>query len=453
VIVRGTDFESAVSDLTVFTSDALSNGRLEVLDGARANFADLALGAGGTTEVEVAGVGDLNDSLRATLTASRLTVGFDDFASIKVSDGGLVECTELSANSLATGGVGRILVTGGGAILVDGLMRVSGDFQSGENVIIDANGLLTVGGLRLGDESSADQAEIVVRNGTPDGGSSFIVLNGESNAECSIGQDGPGTLRFENRGNGLVTGSARVGGSAAGGAGLVEIGADCGFSVGRDLDVGGSSPGTIMLLTNSSRLNVGGSAIINAGGRVEGIGTFNGARFVNPGGIVSPGLSPGTLAIEGDYEQGAGGTLVIEVASPEEGQFDVLRVTGNAILAGTLEVRFLDGFLPKTGNTLEVVRAEGTLTGQFATVNFPDLAAGFAADLEFGDDGQLRLTALSDAVAGAGTTLDQASDDPGILPAECGAGACGAGVGSILPLAILGVGIPRRRSRRSERCD
>ncbi len=447
VIVRGTDFESAVSDLTVFTPATLSNGRLEIFNGARANFADLALGAGGATEVEVAGFGDLDDSLRSTLTASRLTVGFDDSASINVSESGLVECNELSVNSLATGGVGRILVTGG-AILVDGLMRVSGDFQSGENVVIDADGILTVGGLRLGDESSADPAELVVRNGTPNGGSSFIVLNGESNAECSIGQDGPGTLRFENRGNGLVTGSARVGGSAAGGAGLVEIGADCGFSVGRDLDVGGASPGTIKLLADSATLTVGGSAVVNAGGRVEGIGTFNGPRFRNPGGFVSPGLSPGTLTIEGDYEQGEEGTLIIEVAGIEPGQFDALNVTDHVSLGGTLEVRFLDGFLPRAGDSVDFLQVGGTISGQFAQVSFPELADGFQADLTPTDDARLRLTARTDAVAGSGTTITPVQD--ATAPPGCGAGACGAGLASTLGFTLGGLTLMRRwRSRAS----
>jgi len=51
-------------------------------------------------------------------------------------------------------------------------------------------------------------------------------------------------------------------------------------------------------------------------------------------------------------------------------------------LGGTLEVRFLDGFLPRQGDQFEFVQAGTGLSGQFATVTFPDLAPGFEAGLQ-----------------------------------------------------------------------
>ena len=446
LFISGTDSEDASSSLTVTNACLLGHGRLEVFEGAQANFADLSLGAGGTTDVNVAVAGDAENS--ATLITSRLTVGADDFATLKVEAGGQVTCSELA---VGTGGAGRVVVTEG-TVKVNGTMRVSGDALQGDNnVIIEADGAITTNALRLGDQSTSDSAEIVVRNGTPGAGSVLVVLNGvfDSSGECSIGLDGPGVLRLENNGLALATGLARVGGSSSGGEGLLEIGADCKF-VAHDLDVGGASPGTIRLLAASSELIVTGSAVVNSGGRVEGIGTFTGARFVNPSGFVSAGLSPGTLTINGDFEQGEGGTLIIEVAGLEPGKFDVLKVSGAVTLDGTLEVRFLDGFLPKEGDTFEFVQADGGLIGQFATVTLPDLADGFAAELELGDDGRVRLKALNDAIAGDGTTLDPASradaDPPPV--AECGAGVCGAGAVPMLPLIGAGLLAMRPLSRR-----
>ena len=48
--------------------------------------------------------------------------------------------------------------------------------------------------------------------------------------------------------------------------------------------------------------------------------------------------------------------LVIEVTGLAPGQFDVLAVSGDVTLNGTLEVRFLDGFLPKQGDHVDFLQ-------------------------------------------------------------------------------------------------
>jgi len=73
--------------------------------------------------------------------------------------------------------------------------------------------------------------------------------------------------------------------------------------------------------------------------------------------------------------------LVIEVTGLAPGQFDVLPVSGDVILNGTLEVRFLDGFLPKQGDHVDFLQAGGTVSGNFAKITFPQLAPGFNADV------------------------------------------------------------------------
>lgn len=432
LFVSGTDIDDASSSLTVFTPCALASGRLDVFNGAQANFANLDLGAGGTTDVDVAAFGDAENP--ASLIASRLTVGLDDFATLKVEAGGQVTCSELAVSSLDTGGTGRIVVTEG-IVKVNGTMRVSGDALQGDNsVIIEGDGSIAANALRLGDQITSDSAEIVVRNGTPGGGSTLVVLNGvfDSNSECSIGKDGPGVLRLENHGLALATGLARVGGSPTGGAGIVEIGADCRF-VAHDLDVGGASPGTIKLLAASSELIVTGSAVVNDGGRIEGIGTFDGARVRNPGGFISPGLSPGTLTIKGDYEQGEGGTLIIEVAGRDTGQFDVLRVTGSATLAGTLLVKFMNGFVPDEGDSLRMLEISGAVTGQFSEVRVEGLPEGQPLNVE----------------SASGLVVVGAARPAGQPPNLCGPGLCGVGMAPLFWLSLCAIWVRRPAHRRS----
>lgn len=111
--------------------------------------------------------------------------------------------------------------------------------------------------------------------------------------------------------------------------------------------------------------------------------------------MISPGLSPGLLTINGHFNQLPNGVLVIEVTGLAPGQFDVLAVSGDVTLNGTLEVRFLDGFLPKQGDHVDFLRAGGTVSGNFAKITFPQLAPGFNTDVTQAN-GKLRLTARND---------------------------------------------------------
>ena len=86
----------------------------------------------------------------------------------------------------------------------------------------------------------------------------------------------------------------------------------------------------------------------------------------NTSGTVRPGTSPGTLAVGGNYTQGAGGTLQTEVNGTTPGtQFDVIAVTGTATLNGTLAI--VSGFTPALTDTFRIVTA-ATRTGEFSAV-------------------------------------------------------------------------------------
>jgi fibronectin-binding autotransporter adhesin len=79
---------------------------------------------------------------------------------------------------------------------------------------------------------------------------------------------------------------------------------------------------------------------------------------------------PRSINVHGNYVQNAGGTLQLQLAGANPGQYDTLAVTGNASLNGTLQLVSL-GFQPKAGNQLTLVSTGASLAGEFAKVTNP----------------------------------------------------------------------------------
>jgi len=105
---------------------------------------------------------------------------------------------------------------------------------------------------------------------------------------------------------------------------------------------------------SGASLKVNGSltatTIFIQGGTVSGSGDIDG-NVINSGGTIDvsdPG-TPTTLTINGNYQEGPNGTLIIDITGANAGEFSVLAVTGMASLDGTLDINFLDGFTPAPG--------------------------------------------------------------------------------------------------------
>jgi len=121
-------------------------------------------------------------------------------------------------------------------------------------------------------------------------------------------------------------------------------------------------------------------------GTLSGNGTFHG-DLVNAT-RVTPGNSPGTLTVIGDYTQLGSGRLVIELAS---GAHDLLRVVdGAANLAGILQVNLLGGYLPDIGSVFDIVVADLGVFGTFDTLILPTFADRVLV-LDTSDPGRLSL--------------------------------------------------------------
>ena len=116
--------------------------------------------------------------------------------------------------------------------------------------------------------------------------------------------------------------------------------------------------------SNDGSTVVDGSLVANntftndAGGRLSGEGTLTANVIDN--GTVSPGDSPGVLAMSGDFSQAQAGTLNLEIGGTTAGsQYDQLNVSASATFAGTLNVNLINGFGPAALQTFTVLNFAG----------------------------------------------------------------------------------------------
>jgi len=104
------------------------------------------------------------------------------------------------------------------------------------------------------------------------------------------------------------------------------------------------------------------------GGVLDGAGTITG-DLQNSAAVTPNGTgNTGTINVTGNYTQGSGGALNIELASAAA--FDKLAVGNGVTLDGTLNVALLNSYAPANGTTWPVLTF-ATRSGDFATKNLP----------------------------------------------------------------------------------
>jgi hypothetical protein len=104
------------------------------------------------------------------------------------------------------------------------------------------------------------------------------------------------------------------------------------------------------------------------------------------------GSGPAVLSVTGAFTQVSTGVLEVHLGLP--GGYDQLQVGGLATLDGTLTAVAPPEFMPSAGDGFDVLTWDPTLgySGQFATVNVPDLGPDLYLDPTYGTD---RLTLLT----------------------------------------------------------
>ncbi len=136
-------------------------------------------------------------------------------------------------------------------------------------------------------------------------------------------------------------------------------------SVNGTVDQTGASAEVVV--PSGTKLSLNNPLLLKAG-KLSGSGTLQGS-VDNSGGTVLPGASPGTLTLSGNYAQGAGGELEIEIAGTGAGEFDRLAIGGNATLSGALDLRPTSAYVTAAtpGDNVAFLTYGGTRTGTFAS--------------------------------------------------------------------------------------
>ena len=120
----------------------------------------------------------------------------------------------------------------------------------------------------------------------------------------------------------------------------------------------------------STSLGLSGVSANFNGGTLSGIGTFSSAALnINSGATLSAGQSPGTFFVTGNLNLAPGSTTLIEVAGTTPGTFDVINVSGDLQLGGTLNVVEFNGFT--VVNHQYTIFDSSAITGSFATFTTP----------------------------------------------------------------------------------
>ncbi|SHJ15067.1 T5SS/PEP-CTERM-associated repeat-containing protein [Rubritalea squalenifaciens DSM 18772] len=170
-------------------------------------------------------------------------------------------------------------------------------------------------------------------------------------------------------------------------AGLLEVGngctmlaedADTSVHIGGNFDLNNAGLNTATLqnqatMSIAGTLQIGNDDTFNllTGATLE-VAAISG-NLTNTSGTFSPGNSPAHTTITGDYTQLAAGTLEIELAGTTQGsEYDFLDISGNASLAGTIDVTYLDDYSPSGGESFTILSAN-TLTDNGYTINLPAL--------------------------------------------------------------------------------
>jgi len=402
-------------------SGALDIGRRTLVDGATdltkgtadfsaassvaLNVADLRLGtitngfAAGTSDGVAHGI--LKLGAANTITANTITVGDSAGAGNNsvTSEIVLGADNDFHADALYVGrrkSNGKVSFAAGGTLDLTnkagtGRANLFVGFNDADTSI-NNNGLADLGGGVL--TASLDSLVIGRKSGTSTGAATGrLTLSADAANSVDVNNVTVGEL------SGASTGAATGTLDLAGGA----------FTVNNALrlGLGTSSSGTVNLsggtLTAASIEKGTGTANFNFTGGVLHVGAF-GFDLVQNGGVLAPGASPGMTSISGNYLMNAG-ALEIEINGYDQGDqgpidgigYDLVNVSGDATLNGTLQVALLDGFQPSLGDVFDVLQADSISLGSGFTLE--QLLGGSSSNLAysivpFGTDEVLRLTAV-----------------------------------------------------------
>ncbi|HEY2837898.1 MAG TPA: PEP-CTERM sorting domain-containing protein [Pirellulales bacterium] len=426
-----------------------SQGSLQILDGATVEGTYFSA-MGRATD----GIGTATVSGDGSKWTTSIVVGDAGHGALNIQNGGLVE-TRGGAVGVSSGGFGQVTVSGAGTALrsdspgaddfnIGGQGHATFTVSDGaafsvshgntfvarddgsvaDATVTGAGSSWTSGGLYIASNDHASQGSLLVTNSA--------TLNVDST--IFVGEWGKGSFEVAAGGEAMtVDGRIGINPSAVGSVSV--HGAGSLWTVTNNLNVGEQGVGTLSLSDHGEvhvgnqlslgtqgtidfghdlggRINVGdgflgstphGTIRVGPNGTLAGSGSTNGRIFVD-GGTVSPGFSPGVLHIGGDALFSATSSLDLQIGGLNPGsQYDQLVVGGDLTLPDVVNISFIDGFAPRTGDQFHLLVVGGALNGPvlFDTGDVP-----FTADFS---DGVYTLTAVPEpssfALAGLGVVV------------------------------------------------
>jgi hypothetical protein len=310
-LTGGTTLASnATIDMGICSLLSFDNGRSDTLNGATINI------LGAESDIAIEG-------------GETLTLGPGTVVTVNVSS----RDSDISGNYYTQGT--STLINDGAIAVASGDLNIGHGFWAGQlaNVTNGATGVMS---------ASGSTSNIYINAGTLNNLGELLTTNG---GEITVVP----TNAFTNAG--MIDAEA---------GGFIALPDGAGQSAGQIV-----ANGTIAT-ASSGTINI-------AGGKVTGAGTIQ-ASLANTGGVVAAGSPTGTLALTGTYTQGAGGTLLADIGGSGAGTgYSVFAVGGAASLGGTIEVDFVDGFVPTPGETFDVM-TYSSVTGGFQNVVADDFS-------------------------------------------------------------------------------
>jgi T5SS/PEP-CTERM-associated repeat protein len=320
-----------------------SNGTLTIDDGAvvapgrRLNVGD---GPGSSATLNVAGTGT---------TINIKSLAADEFGA------GL---------SVGLGGTGIATISSGAAINVDGTLGAHRHVTNvgGTGTQAGGTGTLIISGAATrynvtGATTSLVIGRDITEGVTPSTGTMTI----SDGAQVSFPINGTGSVGFTAGSSGTL--------HVIGAGSRLDMGAFLG--VGRDYD---NNPGGNGLLNVADGGVVKAASVhVGATATLMGNGIINGS-VINDG-TISPGTSPGKLAVSGDLTLTDSSVLMIEITGTGAGQYDVIAVGGALHLDGTLRVLRRGSYVPVVGDMLNILTF-ASHTGSFDNIEFDGFTGG-----------------------------------------------------------------------------
>jgi T5SS/PEP-CTERM-associated repeat protein len=290
-----------------------------------------------------------------------LYVGYEGQGTLEITNGGGAASTEIRIAQLA-GSTGSVSVDGSGSVLYAQTCALlcGGD-----------------GGLRVGTGASGVSGSLSIANGgfvfsdfaRIEGATSWAIVDGDGSYWGTGSLTVQATLTVSGGGD-VGSGTSYVG-RATGSNGIVTVdGVGSTWTNSEELylgydDITPETHGMGILAVINDGVVSATTVVVGETSEIRGNGDIVGN--VQNGGRVSPGTSPGALLIDGNYTQTVDGELLIELAASS---YDQLLTTGDAMLAGTLTVNLLDGFIPGIGQSFTIFTSDD-VNGTFSAEVLP----------------------------------------------------------------------------------